>query len=136
MEKPNPVHYHFQLTGADGERRHHRGCHCKRSGCLKNYCECYEAKVACNQTCKCIGCKNMYNDPLPPPPGSKPSIGADGKTIGSAEVGDRSGVGGQHTGGTPSSGGGVNMLLTAHRRTELRPSLKSKLGAVNAENGK
>ena len=74
----------------------------------------------------------MYNDPLPPPPGSKPSIGADGKTIGSAEVGDR----GQHTGGTPSSGGGVNMLLAAHRRTELRPSLKSKLGAVNAENGK
>merc|ERR1719295_1647068 len=62
-----------QLTGADGERRHHRGCHCKRSGCLKNYCECYEAKVACNQTCKCIGCKNMYNDPLPPHPGSKPS---------------------------------------------------------------
>ena len=83
----------------------------------------------------------MYNDPLPPPaPGPKPSsVGADGKTVGTVvEGGERgSGAGGQHTGGgTPSSGGGVNMLLAAHRRTELRPSLKSKLGAVNAENGK
>lgn len=23
-------------------RQHCKGCHCKRSGCLKNYCECYE----------------------------------------------------------------------------------------------
>nr|XP_037270422.1 protein lin-54 homolog [Rhipicephalus microplus] len=26
----------------DLERRHTKGCNCKRSGCLKNYCECYE----------------------------------------------------------------------------------------------
>lgn len=30
--------------GKEGEsdRRHSKGCNCKRSGCLKNYCECYE----------------------------------------------------------------------------------------------
>jgi len=28
-------------------RQHCKGCNCKRSGCLKNYCECYEVSV-CN----------------------------------------------------------------------------------------
>ncbi|KAG9511185.1 Protein lin-54-like protein, partial [Fragariocoptes setiger] len=40
------------------ERRHIKGCNCKRSGCLKNYCECYEAKILCSNLCKCCGCKN------------------------------------------------------------------------------
>ena len=43
----------------DGDRRHAKGCNCKRSGCLKNYCECYEAKIACTKNCRCIGCKNI-----------------------------------------------------------------------------
>lgn len=32
--------------GKEGEsdRRHSKGCNCKRSGCLKNYCECYEVE--------------------------------------------------------------------------------------------
>lgn len=39
----------------DTMRRHKKGCNCKRSGCLKNYCECHEAKVACSENCKCTG---------------------------------------------------------------------------------
>ncbi|XP_021712256.1 protein lin-54 homolog [Aedes aegypti] len=42
----------------DALRLHTKGCNCKRSGCLKNYCECYEAKIACSANCKCIGCRN------------------------------------------------------------------------------
>lgn len=42
----------------DALRQHTKGCNCKRSGCLKNYCECYEAKIPCSGNCKCIGCRN------------------------------------------------------------------------------
>ncbi|XP_049539518.1 protein lin-54 homolog [Anopheles darlingi] len=42
----------------DATRLHTKGCNCKRSGCLKNYCECYEAKIPCSSNCKCVGCRN------------------------------------------------------------------------------
>ncbi|XP_066260452.1 protein lin-54 homolog [Euwallacea similis] len=46
-------------TTGDVLRKHTKGCNCKRSGCLKNYCECYEAKIACSSNCKCRGCRNV-----------------------------------------------------------------------------
>lgn len=48
---------------AGDERRHIKGCNCKRSGCLKNYCECYEAKIPCSALCRCVGCKNLPDKP-------------------------------------------------------------------------
>jgi hypothetical protein len=35
------------------------GCSCKRSKCLKRYCECFAADVACTSTCKCLDCGNL-----------------------------------------------------------------------------
>ncbi|CAH1794667.1 unnamed protein product [Owenia fusiformis] len=61
----NPQAFHPKI-GKDrdvGSRRHQKGCNCKRSGCLKNYCECYEAKILCSQHCKCVGCKNFEESP-------------------------------------------------------------------------
>ncbi|KAK8603465.1 hypothetical protein V6N13_085651 [Hibiscus sabdariffa] len=40
--------------------RHKRGCKCKRSKCLKKYCECYRAKVGCSDGCHCENCDNSF----------------------------------------------------------------------------
>ena len=35
-----------------------RGCNCKRSKCLKKYCECFSYGVKCGDNCFCTSCQN------------------------------------------------------------------------------
>ncbi|PWA80109.1 CRC domain-containing protein [Artemisia annua] len=39
---------------------HKKGCNCKKSMCLKKYCECYQANVGCSDGCRCEGCQNIF----------------------------------------------------------------------------
>ncbi|TPP66781.1 Protein lin-54, partial [Fasciola gigantica] len=61
---------------SENESVHTRGCNCKRSSCVKNYCECYEARIRCTSRCRCQSCFNTESWAALTPPGnqSKPGI--------------------------------------------------------------
>jgi hypothetical protein len=42
----------------DAALRHVKGCKCKKSHCMNNYCECHQLGAKCTELCKCRNCQN------------------------------------------------------------------------------
>ena len=57
LEK-NPDAFRPKITNSENQARHNKGCNCKRSGCMKRYCECFQSGIKCTDICKCSGCNN------------------------------------------------------------------------------
>uniref|UniRef100_A0A6A7FPF8 Protein lin-54 homolog isoform X2 n=1 Tax=Hirondellea gigas TaxID=1518452 RepID=A0A6A7FPF8_9CRUS len=128
---PNAFKPKIGKGGTSTERRHNKGCNCKRSGCLKNYCECYEAKIPCSSMCKCYGCKNVDNatlierrkqQHLPPDPSTIITNNAGHNNNSNASSSNSMGGGllfnsglsfGSESGGSISFGGGGGLSRTS-----------------------
>lgn len=57
----NPNAFTPKIAAGLNNLVHSKGCHCSKSGCMKNYCECYQSGAACGDMCQCVGCKNSEN---------------------------------------------------------------------------
>jgi len=58
---PSAFESKVKMDPNSNSKGHLSGCHCKRTSCLKKYCECFTLAVPCTQRCKCVKCHNNHS---------------------------------------------------------------------------
>ena len=64
IAKKNPKGFNRRMEINEHRNKHeisHKGtgCNCSKTGCLRNYCECFKMGVGCGPSCRCEGCGNF-----------------------------------------------------------------------------
>ena len=49
---------HLMKTAQNTQKKKKSGCTCKKTFCLKMYCECFSSNRSCGEDCACLSCKN------------------------------------------------------------------------------